>query len=194
MKSYGIDGKLYRIIENFLSNRKQRVVLNGIHSSWEDVNAGVPQGSVLGPLLFLVYINDQPDGLNSVVKFFADDTSLFSFVSEVNKSCEDLNSDLLLINKWAFQWKMSFNPDLNKQAAEVFFSHKKNPLVQPAVFVNNSLVVSVYSQQHLGLILGMRLNFDNHLREKISKANRGIGLIKRLYNNLPRKALVSIYK
>ena len=89
---------------------------------------------------------------------------------------------------------MFFNPDLNKQAAEVIFSHKKNPAVQPAVFFNNSPVVSVYSQKHLGLIPDMRLNFDNHLREKVSKANRGIGLIKRLYNNLPCKALVSIYK
>ena len=104
------------------------------------------------------------------------------------------NRDLLLINKWAFQWKMSFNPDPNKQAAEVIFSHKKYPPMQPSVFFNNSPVVSVSSQKHLGLILDTRLSFVNHLNEKISKANKGIGLIKKLYNNLPRKSLLSIYK
>ena len=139
LKSYGIEGKLYNIIENFLYKRKQRVVLNGINSSREEVNAGVPQGSVLGPLLFLIYINDLPDGLRSTAKLFADDTSLFSVVTDVRKSCNDLNSDLSLINDWAFQWKMSFNPDPSKQAAEVTFSLKKIPLVQPDVIFNNSL-------------------------------------------------------
>ena len=194
LKSYGIEGNLYNIIEDFLHKRKQRVVLNGINSSWEEVNAGVPQGSVLGPLLFLIYINDLPDGLRSNAKLFADDTSLFSVVTDINKSCNDLNSDLSLINDWAFQWKMSFNPDPNKQAAEVTFSRKKNPLGQPDVFFNNFPVNSTHSQKHLGLILDTKLNFDSHLKEKISKANKGIGTIKRLYKNLPRNALLSIYK
>ena len=93
LKSYGINGNLFGIVENFLTNRKQRVVLNGLNSSWQDVTAGVPQGSVLGPLLFLIYINDLPDGLNSIAKLFADDTSLFSIVSDVNKSCEELKGE-----------------------------------------------------------------------------------------------------
>ena len=125
---------------------------------------------------------------------FADDTSLFSVVTDVHKSCNDLNSDLSLINDWEFQWKMSFNPDPSKQAAEVTFSRKKIPLVQPDVIFNNSPVNSTHSQKHLGLVLDTKLTFDSHLKEKIAKANKGIGIIKRLYNNLPRNALLSIYK
>ena len=85
------------------------MVLNGQHSSWRDVNAGVPQGSILGPLFFLVYINDLANGLKSNPKLFADDTSLFSVIHDVNLSQIDLNEDLDKINNWAYQWKMSFN-------------------------------------------------------------------------------------
>ena len=89
---------------------------------------------------------------------------------------------------------MSFNPDPNKQAAEVTFSRKQNTLGQPDVFFNNFPVNSTHSQKHLGLSLDNKLNFYSHLKEKIAKANKGIGTIKRLYKNLPRNALLSIYK
>ena len=111
LKQNGISGDLLQILSDFLSNRKQRVVLNGQNSSWTNVHVGVPQGSILGPLLFLIYINDLADDLSSNVKLFADDTSLFSVVHDVNASARELNDDLKKINKWAFQWKMSFNPE-----------------------------------------------------------------------------------
>jgi hypothetical protein len=85
-----------------LHDRKQRVLLNGQNSLWKDVNAGVPQGSVLGPLLFLIYINDLPDNLVSSTKLFADDTSIFSVIKNVERSCNDLNRDLSHIRDWAF--------------------------------------------------------------------------------------------
>ena len=99
LRSYGVQGCLYNIIKAFLKNRKQRVVLNGQNCFWENVNAGVPQGSILGPLLFLIYINDLPGDLNCVAKLFADDTSIFSTVSNITKSANDLNKDLCLINE-----------------------------------------------------------------------------------------------
>ena len=86
-----------------MKNRKQRVTLNAQTSSWTEVNAGVPQGSILGPLSFLIYINDLPDGLSSNVKLFVDDTSLFSVVHDIHSSASDLNKDLKTINEWAFQ-------------------------------------------------------------------------------------------
>ena len=84
LQENGISVKLVLLLKDFLKSRKQRVVLNGQHSSWKDVNAGVPQGSILGPLVFLVYINDLPNGLKSNPKLFADDTSLFSVIHDVN--------------------------------------------------------------------------------------------------------------
>ena len=179
------------LLENYLSNRHQRVVLNGQISKWAYIQAGVPQGSVLGPLLFLIYINDLPDGLKSIAKLFANDTSLFSVVKDVTKSCFDLNCDLSKINDWAYQ---CFNPDPNKQATEVIFSHKTSHQLHPPIYFNNTTVVSQPSTKHLGMILDSKLNFSQHLSEKISKANKGIGLIKRLRYNLSRKHLVTIYK
>ena len=99
---------------DFLSNRNQRVVLNGQISSWPIITAGVPQGSILGLLFFLIYINDLSDGLTSIVKLFVDDTSLFSVVHDINTSAKELNEDLDKINNWAFQWKMNFSPDPSK--------------------------------------------------------------------------------
>ena len=194
LKCYGVKGELYKIIENYLKNRKQRVVLNGQNSSWENINAGVPQGSVLGPLLFLIYINDLPENLISVAKLFADDTSIFSTVFDINKSADDLNKDLSTINEWAHQWKMSFNPDPNKQATEVVFSRKLKPAVHPCLYFNGTTVSNTLYQKHLGLILDKKLLFRHHLNEKITKCNKGIGLIKRLSKCLPRNTLLTIYK
>ena len=80
LKTYGVEGKLIMHFENYLKNRKQRVVLNGLSSSWEKILARVPQGSVLEPLFFLIYINDLPHVISSICKMFTDDTSLFSKV------------------------------------------------------------------------------------------------------------------
>ena len=101
LKQNGISGKLLSVIADFLSNRKQRVVLNGKSSSWTNVEAGVPQGSILGPLFFLIYINDLSDNLKTNPKLFADDNSLFSIVHDLNVSANDLNHDLKKINDWA---------------------------------------------------------------------------------------------
>ena len=111
-----ISGELYNLLGNYLSDRSQRVILNGQTSSWRPVIAGVRQGSILGPLLFLVCINDLPNELKSSVKPFADDTSLFTIVKDKNESANTLKNDLLLISKWTYNWKMLFNPDPSKPA------------------------------------------------------------------------------
>ena len=95
-------GNLFNILTDFLKERKQRVVLNGQHSKWSNISAGVPQGSILGPLLFLIYINDLPDNLSSNPKLFADDTSFFSVVHNINQFGINLNDDLEKVSNWAF--------------------------------------------------------------------------------------------
>ena len=194
LKSYGVSGPLLCLIQNFLSGRSQRVVLDGQTSEWTDITAGVPQGSILGPLFFLVYINDLPDDIISKIKIFADDSSLFSLILDQIRCSIELNNDLLKISEWAHQWKMSFNPDPTKQAVEVYFSQKSNPENPPDLFFNNIKIASQDHQKHLGLILDQKLVFDRHLDEKINKANRGIGQIHRLREFLPRNSLVTIYK
>ena len=100
IKSFGISGDLLELIKNFLSNRFQRVVLNGQTSEWGKINAGVSQGSILGPLFFLIYINDLTDGTSSIAKLFVDDTSLFSVVQNKNDSASQLKNDLNKVSDW----------------------------------------------------------------------------------------------
>ena len=126
LEQNGISGQILNLFTSYLDKRKQRVLLNGCESHWAIVVSGVPQGSVLGPLLFLIYINDLEKGIKSKIIFFADDTSLFSTVTDPTLTASELNYDLKLIEQWAYLWKMSFNPDPNKQAIEVRFFHKIN--------------------------------------------------------------------
>ena len=174
LKQNGIGGPLLKILTDFLKSRKQRVVLNGQHSSWSDVLAGVPQGSILGPLLFLIFINDLSDGLQCNPKPFADDNSLFATVHEISKATNDLNNDLTKITKWFFQWKMSFNPDISKQAHEVIFSHKRSIASHPPLPFNNVPVAQTNSQKHFGMQLGKKLNFEEHINKVESKVNKTV--------------------
>ena len=105
---------------------------------------------------------------------FADDTSLFFIVHDANK----LNKDLQKISEWTYQWKMSFNLDLNKQAEEVIISRKTVKSSHPQIYFNNALVSCVSFQKHLGVYPDEKLNFSYHIKEKISKAINGINLIK----------------
>ena len=102
----------------FYDIQLQRVILNGQSSFWLDINAGVPQGP------FLIYFNNLPEDFVPVSKVFANDTFY-----DIKKSSDDLNRDLSTVNNWAFQWKIAFNPDPNKQATEVFFFLEKENLL-----------------------------------------------------------------
>ena len=189
-----MSGPLLGFFESYLHNRRQRVVLDGFLSDFLDIESGVPQGSVLGHLLFLIYINDLEYNLSSNVKFFADDTMLYSIVTDPATSARELNNDLRLIQEWAYQWKLEFNPDPTKQANEVIFSCKKKKINHPSLFFNGNQVTKKTDQKHLGLTLVSNLSFKKHLDEKLSKVKRYLGTLKPLSWYLSINTLSLMYK
>ena len=106
LETYCVKGEILNHLCNYLHERYQRVILNGQTSSWELIKLAVPQRSVLGPLMFLIYMNGLSDNIQSTCKIFADDTFLISHVSDKSKSLSELNKDLQAISNWAFQWNM----------------------------------------------------------------------------------------
>ena len=140
LKSDGISGTLLVLIESYVSNCKQHKVLNGKSSNWSSIFSGVPQGSVLGPLFFLVSINDLVENVSSDAKLFAADGSLFAVVYDESAAADQLNRDLKVLSDWTYQWKMQFNPDKNKQAFQVIFSQKRiKPVIHQYFLMNLKL-------------------------------------------------------
>ena len=118
--------------------------------------------------MFLVYINDLETGIKSLIKFFADDTSLFSIIHDPYTSAQELNHDLKLISNRAFEWKMSFNPDPSKQAVQIVFSRKRKKIDHPNIYFNDFEVKSVNEHKHFGLIMDTKLTFASHINDKLS--------------------------
>ena len=145
------------------------MVHNGQSSNWSPILAGVPQGSILRPLLFLVYINDLPNNLESLAKLFADHTSLFSTVYNSLLSAEIMNKDLTKISKWANQWKMSFTHDINKQAQKVIFSQKSKKTDHPTVYFHDAPVAHLIAKIILEFILTKNSIFFNTSKKKHQK-------------------------
>ena len=145
----GIRGTLNCWFKDYLSNRQQAVVIQGCRSEYLPVTAGVPQGSVLGPLLFLVYINDINSDIESTSKLFADDTSIYVSLNDNNVRGDILNSDLEKIKAWAFKWKVSFNC----QKTELLNICKPNANISNQLVFDGSLLIASESHKHLGLYI-----------------------------------------
>ena len=137
-------------------------------------------------LVFLIYINDLSDNLQCNPKLFADDTSLISIVKDPESTANNLNNDLTEINKWAFQWKMNFNPDPTKQAQEVIFSRETTTKIHRKIFFRNIPVSKADSQKHLGPHLDLKLPFDIHIKTILTKVNSTTGL-KRKFQQVLRR-------
>ena len=187
-----ISGNLLKLLRDLLYCRKQRVVLNGQNSSWENVNVGVSQGSILGPLLFLISIKDLSNGVSLNCQLFADDTSLFSVVNNIQSRAATLRNDLTVISNWAFHWKMIFNPDMTKQVQDVIFSRKTKKMLHPFLLFNDIPLKNSKSQKHLGLTLDV--NFVEHIKNITHKISKTVGLLRRFQPILPRSSLLTIYK
>lgn len=116
-------------------------------------------GSVLGPLPFLIYINDRTENLCSDRKYFADDTSLLTTVQDGDTAATELDHDFEIIRLWAHKWMMSFNPDPRKNAVELIVSTKETKTEHPPIILNGALVINVDQHRHLCVILDCKLLF-----------------------------------
>ena len=148
LKNIGIRSSLILWLTDYLHNRKQRVVLEGQFSEWKDVKAGVPQGSILGPLLFLVFINDITELINTNTRLFADDTSLYVVRENPLNDARRLNRDLLNISTWAKQWLVHFHPD---KTVTMTISRKSTTPLHSPLIMNDKILTEVISHKHLGV-------------------------------------------
>ena len=179
LDSYGINGKIGGWIKAFLNDRKQKVVIRGAESDELNVLSGVPQGSVLGPLLFLIFINDLPKCVECPVCLFADDSKIYCRVPRFNSTKPDLinaqdklQKDLNELHEWAVKWKMSFNVD-NCKIMHLGYGNMKHEYN-----LNGSILAETKEERDLGVLVDNELNFSKHIRSIVAKANRIIGLIK----------------
>jgi len=163
---YGIRGNLLAWLENFLSNRIQRVVLDGEQSQPAFVTSGVPQGTVLAPLLFLCFINDLPDKIKSRLRLYADDVLLYSTIKSLD-DCHILQEDLNTLNKWAQTWKMTFNAS----KCEFLRVTKKLKPILMQYHIQDEVIKEVKYAKYLGVIIDHHLSWNDHINYITSKAN-----------------------
>ncbi len=144
-------------ISAFLANRTQRVVLNGSKSNWAPVESGVPQGTVLGPLLFLLYINDITRNISSEIRLFADDCILYRRISSLD-DCVALQHDIDTLFAWSKTWRMHFNPS-KCQIMSVTRQRKKLPFVYK---LGDAVLPYVVSFNYLGVVVASDLRWNLH--------------------------------
>ena len=169
LKSYGIGTQLIRWIENFLIGRTQTVIVNGAASTRCDVLSGVPQGSVLGPLLFLLYVNDLPESIKSECLLFADDTLLYN--TRENKQV--LQRDLDMLGSWSRRWQLSFNID------KCSVLSVKDGVSRPDYYLDGRRLENVDSHPYLGIELAYNLKWSRHIDNIVAKASGRLGLLRR---------------
>ena len=190
LEAIGIRGPLLNWVKNYLSDRKQRVVINNASSNWSNVNAGVPQGSILGPLFFLIFINDIVTDIQSTIKLFADDTSLYLIVDEPVEAANVLNSDLEKIHAWSANWLVSFN---SQKTETVIISRKTNKPYHPDLCMNDSIITEVSSHKHLGLSISNDGTFRGHVDMITEKAYRRLNILRKFKFILDKRTLETIY-
>ena len=189
LEQLGITGPLLDWFINYLSDRQQRVGIKGQHSEWAHVTAGVPQGSVLGPLLFMVYINDLVDNVQCDIKLYADDTTLYIATDDLDEGNRLLNTDLQTISDWSKQWLVTFCP---KKTEFMHMTLKKRDQFQSPLFDGQPLKI-VESHKHLGVTLTSTLSWSEHINSVVQSSSRSIDVMKKLKHTLDRKTLETIY-
>ena len=186
LESHGIKGKIRDWIKSWLSNRRQRVCVDGELSDWVDVTSGVPQGSVLGPVLFLIYINDIDQGIVSKLGKFADDSKLCKNIRRQDVSV--LVNDLAQLESWSNLWQMKFNVE----KCSVIHLGKSN--VQNQYLIESTILKSSDKERDLGVIVDYTMKFSEQVNGAVCKANATLGMIKRNITCKNKNIVSKLYK
>ena len=183
----GIRGPILTWVKSFLTGRRQRVVLSGEQSRWTSVDSGIPQGSVLGPTLFVLFVNDIPECVTSGIMLFADDAKLF-VASRMQAERSQLQADLDALGEWSRTWQLNFN--LKK--CKTLHLGSANPNQEHSLQME--MLDSVPEEKDLGVIIDQNLKFREQAASSALKGNRILGLIRRSFANLDRRMLPLLYK
>ena len=191
LEQYGISGVLLNWFRNFLTNRSQRVVVRGSFSTWTKVTSGVPQGTILGPIVFLIYINDFLNGISSPTKLFADDTKVYRGLIDLEKDKQILQSDLDRMTEWTNTWQLHFNSD---KCEVMRITHQKD-ISLPDYNLSGKKLKVVNEFKDLGVIMTSNLSWSNQVASSVKKSNRILGLIKRTVGSFtPTSTFTTLYK
>ena len=186
VENHGIKGNTQKWLQDWLTDRRQRVVINGKESEWRNVISGVPQGSVLGPLLFIIFINDIDEGLTCKISKFAVDTKITSKVTSVLQ-WQQLQKDLNTLASWAEKWQMKFNTGKCKVL------HIGNNNVQANYSMNDIQLSSTDAEKDLGVIISKDLKPGKQCTEVLKTANKLVGFIGRTFEFRSEKVILSLY-
>jgi hypothetical protein len=190
LKAYGVEGRLLGWIRDFLTGRQQRVAIGGDVSEWRPVTSGVPQGSVLGPVLFLYYVNDMPDTVKSNIKMFADDAKISAPVSRKEEQ-KVLQEDLDSLQKWTDKWLLRFNTGKCK-VLHMGYSNQKTQYFMGGEN-DRKVLQETKCEKDLGVYVDPSLNFSEHCQKVANKANRLVGIIRRSFRYLDGPMLKQLF-
>ena len=190
LHGYGIRGNMLSWIRQFLVGRTQRVVVNSEKSKWSPVLSGIPQGSVLGPTLFILYVNDMPDAIHSTLLMFADDTKIFRRINSL-ADCEELQKDLEQLKDWSVKWLLDFNSSKCKR----LHMGPNNPEFEYSLpeGENSTKLEQTTAEKDLGVWVDKQLDFSRHVEEQAGKANRILGMIRSSFTYLDTPTLRKLY-
>ena len=195
LEAYNISIKTCKWVKEFLSDRRQRVCVNGNYSNWHNVTSGIPQGSVLGPILFVLFINDLPSCVKSHVLLFADDTKLYRQV-DGQKDSDIVQDDLDSLFSWSKNWLLKFHPDKCK----VLKIRNRGKKVNTGSYSmgrydgSRATLEIVDNEKDIGVTVDSHLNFEKHIQTQVNKANQTVGLIRRSFKYLDKKTFILLFK